>query len=455
MSLAEKRKRKERRIRFRVNIQYEKVLNDGSFAIPVGTVARNITVRGIGFYSIEKLELNSKLRVKFFMAEGEEISYIGRVRRMEISEDAKKEYIVGVEVENISDDDKNRLSQFIKKIDVFRVLDSIKLENVVDIHFVVGYPPVIKKIGKLEISKGESFTEGVLAALLLDSLDKERYEEFIREKEINFVFADYKKARFRVNLHIQQGKVEGVFRLIPSQIPLPSQLGLSSEVEKVLDSKNGLILVAGRTGSGKTTTIASMVEFLNATRQGIVVCIENPVEYLHANKKCIIKQREVGKDTISFRNATKNALRQNPDILIIGEILDREVMEIALTAAESGALVLTTIHAADSSQALDRITSLFPADMQQHALSRLSLVLRMLLTQELIPQLNGEKLALASEILIVNAALKNVIRGGNWTQIPTIIQTGKATGMRSMKESLNRLCRVGLIDVGYLKDYIE
>jgi len=193
-----------------------------------------------------------------------------------------------------------------------------------------------------------------------------------------------------------------------------------------------------------------MVEYLNTTREGIIICIEDPIEYVHTNKKCIIKQREVGKDTLSFFNAAKNALRQNPDILVIGEILDAETMDITLTAAESGTLVLTSLHAPNSAYALDRIVSLFPAELQFHILTRLSLVLLGIITQELVPRADGRGLVLASEVLVINDALRRIIRQGDWKQISTFLQTGRAIGMRSMEESLRELYREGLIGREYL-----
>ena len=196
-------------------------------------------------------------------------------------------------------------------------------EHVMDIHLAVGYPPILKKLNKLVCTSSEPFDEYVLRHLLLSTLDESRYKKFIKEKELNYVLTTEKGTRWRVNLHMQMGKTEGVFRLIPAQINTPSLLGLPSVVDQLLLNKNGLIMIAGRTGSGKSTTLAGMVEFLNNKRDGIIISIEDPVEYVHNNKLCFIKQREIGRDTHSFYTAAKNALRQNPDVLVVGEILDQ------------------------------------------------------------------------------------------------------------------------------------
>lgn len=445
-------RRKGMRFKFRHLIQYEKILEDGSFSLPITAPAKNISTAGISFYAAEKMGLDSKVRISFTL-DKEKISFVGKVVRMEIAEDTSSRFLVGVELESIDEKVKTKISRLISKINIFDVLSDIELEDVVDINFVAGYPPIIKKIGKLEIMKGEPLSEDILKSLLLNILDEDRYREFMEEKEANFVFSYKEGVRFRVNLHVQQDKVEGVFRLIPSQISLPHQLGLPLVVEELMENKKGLILVAGRTGSGKSTTLASMVELLNNRRKGIIICIEKPIEYIHTNKQCIIKQREVGRDTLSFSNAAKNALRQSPDVLLIGEILDVETMEIAITAAETGMLVLSSIHAADSSQALDRIISFFPAELQRHMLTRLSLILKGVVTQNLIPRKDESGLVVVAEILVVNDAMRRIVRDGDWKQIPTVIQTGRNIGMQSMGMSLEQYFLKGIIDGEYLKEY--
>ncbi len=440
----------QRRFNFRFPIKYEKILEDGAFTIPVATFTKDISSSGLSFYTSEIIRLNLNVRVFFSLSPEESVSFVGRVVRVEESEKEELgKYITVVEIKDISEEERNKLARFLGYADIGRILERIDLENVVDIHFVGGYPPIVKKFNKLIPLDMEPLSKEKVRSLLLNILDDYQYRIFKQQKEINFIFP-YEDARFRVNLHFQQGNVEGIFRVVPSEIKTLKELRLPSIVEEFLNNKKGLILVAGRTGSGKTTTLASMVEYLNTTREGIIICIEDPIEYVHTNKKCIIKQREVGKDTLSFFNAAKNALRQNPDILVIGEILDAETMDITLTAAESGTLVLTSLHAPNSAYALDRIVSLFPAELQFHILTRLSLVLLGIITQELVPRADGKGLVLASEVLVINDALRRIIRQGDWKQISTFLQTGRAIGMRSMEESLRELYREGLIGREYL-----
>lgn len=446
-------KREAQRFKFRFPIQYEIALENGKFSPPFTVYAHDISVLGIGFYAHERINVNSKVKVSFLLQK-EGVSFSGSVARVAIADSDTTTFLIGVKIEEIDKRSKEYLAEYLDKINIYSFLDILDLKDVADIHFIAGYPPVVKRKGELSILRREAFEENILKDLLFNILDDERYERFIKEKEVNFVFFYKENIRFRVNLHVQQGKVEGVFRLIPTQIQLPRQLGLPAVVDKLmLENKKGLILVAGRTGSGKTTTLASMVELLNNKRVALVMSIENPVEYIHTNKTCIIKQREVGRDTLSFSNAAKNALRQGPDVLVIGEILDTETMDVAIAAAETGILVLTSIHAADSSQALDRVTSFFQPEVQRNMLTRLSLVLKGVITQTLIPRKDGKGLVVASEALVANNAMRRIVRDGDWKQLPTVIQTGRNIGMQSMRSSLEEHLSKGIIDDEYLQEY--
>jgi len=446
-------KRTGRRFRFDFSIQYEKAREDGKFTLPVTVPAVDVSVDGISFYVAETMQLNSRLRINFQLEEAK-ISFTGRVVRMELTEGGPFKFLIGVQMQEIDQESQKVIKEFIRRIDIYSVLEPIDLKGVVDIHFVSDYPPILKKIGGMTLTHGEPLKASILGSLLVNILDDERYKEFVKEKEVNFVFFYREGIRFRVNLHVQRDKVEGVFRLIPTQIKLPTQLGLPPVAESLIENKKGLILVAGRTGSGKSTTLASMIELLNSKRKGIIITIEKPIEYMHSNKECFIKQREVGRDTLSFSTAAKNALRQNPDVLLIGEILDAETMEVAITAAETGMLVLSSIHAPDSAQALDRVVSFFPADMQKHMLTRLSLILKGVITQNLIPRRDETGLVVAAEILVINDAMRRIVRDGDWRQISNVIQTGRSIGMQSMRSSLEQYFLNGVIDSEYFKEYM-
>ena len=258
-------------------------------------------------------------------------------------------------------------------------------------------------------------------------------------------------------MHFQQGKVEAICRIVNSKIPTPSQLGLPPVTERLIKNNlKGLILIAGRTGAGKTTTLSSLLSYLSKIISGVIVSIEDPVEYIQEKGQCIIKQRELGTDTVSYASAIRNALRQNPDVLIIGETLDKDTMELVLTAAESGMLVLTTIHAGSVVQVMDRIASFFPTEAHQNILTRLSLALKGIIVQNLFPSIiEGKGLVIAAEIFLVNDLGKKIIRDGAWQQIPDIILRGKSQGMQTMKDAVEELVNKGIIDMGYLNEYSQ
>ncbi len=444
------------RTNLRIPISYEVKLKDGSFDEPMAAVAGDISMRGVSFYTQEKIDINTTVRINLAVSEEKSVSFLTKVVRVLLTGQETEKYSVGVAVERINEEKIEILSDFLKKYDVDKILGEIDLTDVMDIHFVVGFSTIVKRSGSLELLEGKPFDRVTLKGLLLSCLDIQAYEKFMQEKEANFIYTQSKGQRFRVNLHCQRGNIEGVFRVIPSKVATFESLGIPSVVETILkESDRGLIIVDGRTGSGKTTTLSAMVEYFNRHRKAIVVCIENPIEYLHTNSKCIIKQREVGKDTLSFNNAVKNALRQNPDILVIGEILDRDTLELAIAAAESGTLVITSMHASDTVQCLDRVASLFPAEMQTHILRRLALILKGVITQDLLLRLDNKGLVLASEILVSTLPLRNAIRKAEWNKIPDIIQTGKKLGMRSMEDSIKELYESSLIHHEYVRGYID
>ncbi|MBF0531891.1 MAG: PilT/PilU family type 4a pilus ATPase [Candidatus Omnitrophica bacterium] len=451
--ITDNNKRQNPRVRFRNTVQYEKMLGENNFGTPTATSALDISINGLGFYTNEEFPLNSLLRVTCSVSNLEQVSFLTRVVRLQIVKNGAMKYVAGTEIKSINENDRARLNAFLASIHLFSFLDKIDLNNVMDMHFIADSPLIVKKTGELK-QIGPVLDEYTIKNLMLNILDDDRYEKLMREKDVNFAFF-YKNKRLRANIHFQQGKIEGVFRVINYNIGKPSDIGLPQVVEKIMETTpKGLIVVAGRTGSGKTTTLSSMVNFLNNFKKGIILSIEDPIEYIHKNNCGIIKQREVGKDTPSFSSAVRNALRQNPDVLVIGETLDKETLELVLTAAESGALVLTTIHAASTTQALDRIASFFPPDAQKHALIRLSLVLKCLLTQELIPRCVGDGLVPAIEVLVPNNAAQKIIREADWKQISSIIQTGKNHGMQTMQDAKNQLVQKGAIDIVYLNDSV-
>ena len=446
-------KRKEVRLKYKNTIQYEESLGNDQYGPYITANTFDLGPRGIGFFSNKEFKLNTQLRISCYISDSDHISFIASVVRLQLDNSKQPQYLVGTEINSISEENKEKLRVFLQETNIYSLLESINLDHVMDIHFMSGYPIVLKRIGKLT-TYGRALDEFTIKNLLLNLLDEDSYTKFMATKDINFILT-YKEKRLRFNMHFQQGKVAAICRIVNSKIPTPSQLGLPPITERLMKTHSrGLILIAGRTGAGKTTTLASLVGYISKIISGVIISIEDPIEYIQEKSQCIIKQRELGADTVSYASALRNALRQNPDMLIIGETLDKETMELVLTAAESGMLVLTTIHSASVVQVLDRIASFFPPEAQKHILTRLSLILKGVIVQDLFPRIvGGEGLVLATEVFLVNDNAKKIIREGDWKQIPDILLRGKAQGMQSMKDSVEGLVNKGLIDVGYLKEY--
>lgn len=314
-----------------------------------------------------------------------------------------------------------------------------------DLHLTENSPPVLRIDGKLVLTNEKSLTKDDLKKSIYGILSDNQKEKFERDRELDFSLALEGLERFRVNVHIQKGSVEAAFRRIPQYVPSLHDLGLPPAIMDFARKPSGLVLITGPTGSGKTTTLASMIEVINQERACMIMCIEDPIEYVHKNKKAVIKQREVYSDTHSFAEALKRCLRQDPDVIVVGEMRDLETISTALTAAETGHLVLATLHTPDAPQTIERIIDVFPAYQQQQVRLQLSACLQGVASQILLPRAGGEGRVLASEILVVTPAIRNLIREQAVEQIPTAIQTGMQYGMHTMDTSLKLLYEEGLV----------
>lgn len=314
-----------------------------------------------------------------------------------------------------------------------------------DLHLTENSPPVLRIDGKLVFTEGKTLTKEELKKSIYGILTDGQKEKFEHDRELDFSLALEGLERFRVNVHIQKGSVEAAFRRIPQFVPSLKDLGLPPAIMDFARKPSGLVLITGPTGSGKTTTLASMIDVINKERSCMIMCIEDPIEYVHKNKKAVIKQREVYSDTLSFAEALKRCLRQDPDVIVVGEMRDLETISTALTAAETGHLVLATLHTPDAPQTIERIIDVFPSHQQQQVRLQLSACLQGVASQILLPQASGEGRALASEVLVATPAVRNLIREKSVEQIPTAIQTGVQYGMHTMDMSLKLLFEEGII----------
>lgn len=323
------------------------------------------------------------------------------------------------------------------------LLDEVVKKKASDLHLQVGLPPIIRIDGKLTpVTSADVLTEEATESLIFAILDEDQKQILLKDKEFDFSFAYGDLGRFRVNAFHERGNLAAALRLIPNEILSIEQLGLPQIVNKFADYPRGLVLVTGPTGSGKSTTLAALVDKINSERPEHIVTIEDPVEFTHKSKKSVVVQREVHYDTYSFSAALRSSLRQDPDVVLIGEMRDLETIAAAITIAETGHLVFATLHTNSASQSIDRMIDVFPPHQQPQIRSQLANILMAICSQRLVPAIGGGRIA-AAEILVANPAVRNIIREGKSHQLEAVIQTGAETGMQSMDKTL-----VGLIQKG-------
>lgn len=308
-----------------------------------------------------------------------------------------------------------------------------------DLHITVGRPPVIRIEGELVDLDFEPLDAESARFLIYSLLTHQQRDIFEDAFELDFAYEHGKIGRFRVNLYKQKGYLGSALRVIPSKIPSVAELGLPTIISELAMLPSGLVIIAGPSGCGKSTTLACMIDIINTNRRCHIVTIEDPIEFLHKHKNSIVTQREVGNDTKSFGDALKHVLRQNPDVILVGEIRDTESMEMVITSAETGHLVLTTLHTQDAAQTIDRIVDLFNPHQQQQIRTQLSGSLKAVIAQQLLPKADGTGLIPALEILITTSGAKNLIRKGETHQLYSIMQTGKLNGMQTMNQCLRDL----------------
>jgi twitching motility protein PilT len=306
-----------------------------------------------------------------------------------------------------------------------------------DLHLTVGAPPTIRVHGGLDYLPDYDTMKPVRTeALLRAAATSEQWQRFEQTRELDFAYSIPGLSRFRVNVYRQRGSCAAVFRAIPHIIKPLEELGVPDSVARFAQLHRGLVLVTGPTGSGKTTTLASLLDLANRTRSAHIVTIEDPIEFLHEHKRSLVNQREVGADTGSFSIALKHALRQDPDIILVGELRDLETTSTALTAAETGHLVLATLHTQSAAQTIDRVIDIFPAHQQHQIRAQLSTTLQGVVTQALAPRADGSGRVIVTEIMLGTPAIRNLIREGKSHQIPSFMQAGRGDGMLAFDQHL-------------------
>jgi twitching motility protein PilT len=333
------------------------------------------------------------------------------------------------------------------------LLEEVINKRASDLHLQVGLPPMLRIDGVLKPVAGTTnLNEEAVEALIFAILDDDQKQILLKDKEFDFSFAFGDLGRFRVNAFHERGNLAAAFRLIPNELLSIEQLGLPKVVNDFAAYPRGLVLVTGPTGSGKSTTLAAIVDKINTEKSHHIITIEDPIEFTHKSKKSVVVQREVHYDTYSFSAALRSSLRQDPDVVLIGEMRDLETISAAITIAETGHLVFATLHTNSAAQSIDRMIDVFPPHQQPQVRAQLSNILQAIVSQRLIPTIGGGRVA-AAEILIANSAVRNIIREGKSHQLDAVIQTGAEHGMQSMDKTLVSLVHSGSITYEEARNY--
>jgi twitching motility protein PilT len=327
------------------------------------------------------------------------------------------------------------------EFDFAEVLLQVMERKASDLHLTAGSPPMIRHHGRLHALDYPRLTPQTTREVIYSILTNDQRQRLETDWQIDLAYSIPGKARFRVNAYFQRAALSAAFRLIPHEMPKLGTLGVPPVLEEFTKKPRGFVLVTGPTGSGKSTTLAAMIDLINDTRHEHVLTIEDPIEFLHRHKKCIVNQRELGADAQTFALGLKAALRQDPDVILVGEMRDLETISTALTAAETGHLVFATLHTQDTAQTVDRIVDVFPPDQQQQIRVQLSVSLQGIVTQQLLPKADGQGRVVATEVLVPTPAVRNLIREGKTHQIYSALQTGGQFGMQTMDTSLAQLVR--------------
>lgn len=339
-------------------------------------------------------------------------------------------------------------------MDIAELLDFSVKHNASNLHLSAGVPPMLRIDGDMRKLEMDAFNHAEVHALIFDIMNDAQRSEYEEKLEIDFSFELPNVGRFRVNAFNQSRGCAAVFRTIPMTIPSFEDISAPEIFEKISNYEKGLVLVTGPTGSGKSTTLAAMVDYINRNHKKHILTIEDPIEFTHPNKKCLVNQREVHRDTHSFEASLRSALREDPDVILVGELRDKETISLALTAAETGHLVFGTLHTSSAAKTIDRIIDVFPGADKDMVRSMMSESLRAVIAQKLLKRNGGGRVA-CHEVMIATPAIRNLIREDKVAQMLSMIQTGSATGMQTMEQAARQLLMQGLVDQEEVQQKIE
>lgn len=450
-AFVEQRRKKREPSQFRLH--YTVVDKAGAPAVDTRTV--DVSSAGIAFDTSQLLVVDTKidaqLTVPFL---NHEIQFSGIIKRVEAI--GPNLFRCGLAFEQIKPEDVQILESYVQTLDVDSILRAAIKKGATDVHFVVERPPMVRLLGDLIPLPDENvLSHDDLRSMFDAILTVPQKDVLRRELELDFSYSLPEGTGFRANAHFEKGNLEVAFRILPDRIKTLDELGFPPIMYELAKKRKGLIIITGTAGSGKSTTLAAMIDVINRERKCMVISIEDPIEYIHHSKSSIIKQREVGTDTLSFAAAIKHSLRQDPNVLLIGEIRDLESISMAITAAETGHLVLTTMHTINCIESINRIVDVYPANQQDQVLSQLSGCLEAVVSQLLFARKDGTGMALAVEVMLTTAAIRNLIRTKKFEQIYSYLQSGERLGMQTLDSSLLRLVNSGIVDMESVAPFVK
>ena len=412
----------------------------------IQVVIRELSEKGAGFHSKTIYSVGLTLQTEMYLPTRKmPITPVIQIERVDLVPGSEI-YNIGAVFTKIETEEEKAVIDCLDSLNLYKILDESKKIEASDIHLTVGHPAVFRRRGRISTMQAKAIEEGQIRSMIYPLLNQMQIENFEKNKELDFAFSPSLDTRYRVNLHVQRGFTEAAMRNIPANVPDFKKLGLPEEqLHRFCQEKAGLVLISGKTGAGKTTTLTAMIDFVNRNLEKVVITIEDPIEYIHSSHKSVIKQRELGSDTQSYAEALKHSLRQDPDIIVVSELLDGDSVRAAMRAAETGHLVISTIHAPDTAQTIERILNMFPPEHANSILQQLSSCVVGIMYQMLLPDKKGDLVA-ATELLVVNNAIRTSIREGRFSQISFTIQTGAQLGMYTLETCLRKLVENNVID---------
>lgn len=419
------------------------------------TTTKNISYSGLLFENKEQIPIDTELKIILEMPglAPKILEVEGKVFRVEKT--STLNFDIGISFINISEKQEGEIKKRIESLNLIKLLEGIDKKEVSDLHLTAYSSAMVRIYGKIRPLNDRILSGEEIKQMIYSILTEKQKRQFEADKDLDFSFSPRIDSRYRVSIYQQRGTTEVVFRNIMPNIRSREELGLPEVIEDLCQLKDGIVILAGATGAGKTTTITTMIDIINKARGGVILALEKPIEYLHKNIKAIVKQREVGIDVSTFAAGLKAALKQDADVIVVGEILDSDTIETALQAAETSHLVITCIHATDTVQVLDRIISLFTAEQRNFICSRLSHCLKAICIQQLLPHKSGTERVLATEVCIVTNAIRRLISSINFSQIPSVIQTGAEYKMQTIRNSIDNLFGQGLISAETYEMYTK